>query len=128
MCTTSKYRAIKLSLSSNAKSNVYYSFFQFPHAHTTYKTYLHDTSHYLPMCIPVKVVLVIGGGLHMGDLLSRWEQTYTMSHFLKKTDELSFVSFVLFSKMKSFYSDKVIAHYCWSTQSDQQRGAQTSFE
>lgn len=29
------------------------------------------------VCLPVKVVLVIGGGLHMGDLLLREKQTYT---------------------------------------------------
>lgn len=31
--------------------------------------------------IPVKVVLVMGGGLHIGDLLLLREQTQTIRHF-----------------------------------------------
>ena len=51
------------------------------HADMHTDTYVHTghrTSHHaaLAVDIPVKVVLVMGGGLHMGDLLS-WGETNT---------------------------------------------------
>lgn len=51
-------------------------------------THTEDTSHYVAVYIPVKVVLVMGGGLHMGDLLSWGKQTHTLRHFLSKAIQL----------------------------------------
>lgn len=53
------------------------------HTHTNAQTHIEDTSDHA-VHIPVKVVLVMGGGLHMGDLLS-WGNKHTLRHFLPKT-------------------------------------------
>lgn len=82
---------------------------------------------FLILCSPVKVVLVMGGGLHMGDLLQQQKQQiskmgYSESSYIlmMTSDEKKLFPFTLLYTCKEKCEGFKLLRCC-STQNEQQR-------